>query len=92
MARYKGRVSPKTIGRDFPHIVEIAVPLGGLGAQLDAMHYFHEARGIKACLGRGRHEENLDYLRWYFTSPKMAAAFAAEFGGTYLRRLPRMLS
>jgi hypothetical protein len=85
VARYKGRISPKAIERDFPHIVEIAVPPGGLGAQLDAMHYFHEARGIKAYLGRERHEENLDYLRWYFTSPKMAAAFAAEFGGTYLR-------
>ena len=60
------------------------MPPGGLGAQLDAMHYFHGARGIKACLGRGRHEENLDYLRWYFTSPKMAADFAAEFGGTHL--------
>jgi hypothetical protein len=84
MARYKGRVSPKAIERDFPHVVEIAVPPGGLGAQLDAMHYFHEARGVKACIGLGRREENLDYLRWYFTSPKMAAAFAAEFGGTYL--------
>ena len=51
---------------------------------VDAMHYFHTARGIKACLGRGRREENLDYLRWYFTSPTTANAFAAEFGGTYL--------
>jgi hypothetical protein len=84
VARYKGRMSPKAIERDFRHVVEIAVPLGGLGAQLDAMHYFHEARGIKACLGTGRHEKNLDYLRWYFTSPKMAADFAAEFGGTHL--------
>jgi hypothetical protein len=84
VARYKGRMSPKAIERDFPHVVEIAVPPGGLGAQLDAMHYFHATRGIKACLGRGRREKNLDYLRWYFTSPKMAAAFAAEFGGTYL--------
>ena len=85
MARYKGRMSQKAIERDYPHVVEIAVPQGGLGAQLDAMHYFHEARGVKACIGLGRREENLDYLRWYFTSPKMAAAFAAEFGGTYLR-------
>jgi hypothetical protein len=85
VARCKGRMSPKTIERDFPHVVEIAVPPGGLGAQLDAMHYFHGTRGIKACLGRGRREDNLDYLRWYFTSRTTAAAFAAEFGGTYLR-------
>ena len=85
MTRYKGRMSPKAIERDFPHVVEIAVPPGGLGAQLDAMHHFHGARGIKACLGRGRREDNLDYLRWYFTSRTTAASFAAEFGGTYLR-------
>jgi hypothetical protein len=84
MARYKGRVSPKAIERDFPHVVEIAVPPCGLGKRLDDMHAFHAARGVKACLGLGRREDNLDYLRWYFTSPTTAAAFAAEFGGTYL--------
>ena len=35
MARYKGRTSAKNIESDFPHIVEIAVPLGGLGQQLN---------------------------------------------------------
>jgi hypothetical protein len=63
--------------------VEIAVPLG---AQLDAMHYFHEARGIKPCLGRGRYERNRDYLRWYFTRPTVAEAFVAEFGGTLIEK------
>ena len=29
--RYKGRPSAKTIARDFPFIVELAVPLGGYG-------------------------------------------------------------
>ena len=53
MTRYKGRMSPKAIEREFPHVVEIAVPPGGLGAQLDAMHYFRRARGIEACLGLG---------------------------------------
>jgi len=31
MSRYKGRSSAKTVERDFPHIVEMAVPLGGFG-------------------------------------------------------------
>ena len=83
MARYKGRMSPKAIEREFSHVVEIAVPPSGLGARLDAMHYFHTARRIAPCLGRGRREDNLDYLRWYFTSRTTAAAFAAEFGGTH---------
>src|SRR5450759_5998921 len=57
VARYKGRMRPKTIERTFPHVVEIAVPPGGLGAPLDAMHYFHGASGIQALLGRGRRED-----------------------------------
>ena len=85
MARYKGRLRSKTFKRAFPHIVEVAVPRGGLGKRLDAMHTFHAERGIEACLGRGRREENLSFLRWYFTSPTTAEAFASEFHGLYLR-------
>lgn len=44
MRRYKGRASAKTIG--FPYVVEILVPLGGLGKQLNAMHKFHTQRGM----------------------------------------------
>jgi hypothetical protein len=65
MTRYKGRMSQKAIEREFPHVVEIAVPQGGLGAQLDVMHHFHRESGIQACLGLGRREEGRDYLRRY---------------------------
>ena len=44
--RYKGRPSGKTIARDLPFIVEIAMPAGGLGKRLNAMHAFHNQRGI----------------------------------------------
>ena len=79
--RYKGRISQKAIEREFPHVVEIAVPPGGLGAQLDAMHYFHRARGIEACLGLGSRDEGHDYLRWYFTRPAAANAFCGRVRG-----------
>jgi hypothetical protein len=79
-------MSQKAIEREFHHVVEIAVPPGGLGAQLDAMHHFHRARGIEACLGLGRRDEGLDHLRWYFTRPTAAEAFAAEFGGTLIEK------
>jgi hypothetical protein len=89
MTRYKGRTSQKAIEREFPHVVEIAVPPRGLGAQLDAMHHFHRARGIQACIGLGRRDGNRDgnrdYLRWYFTRPAAANAFATEFGGTEIK-------
>jgi hypothetical protein len=84
MSRYKGRPGHKTIERDFPHVVEVAVPPGGLGKRLDAMHDFHAERGISACLGRGRHEDGKDHLRWYFSEARTAVSFAAEFGGTRL--------
>jgi hypothetical protein len=84
MTRYKGRMSQKAIEREFPHVVEIAVPPGGLGAQLDAMHYSHGARGIEACLGLGRRDKGHDYLRWYITRPAAADAFAVEFGGNLI--------
>jgi hypothetical protein len=44
MSRYKGRASPKSLERNFPHIVEMRVPLGGFGAKLDAMHEWHTKR------------------------------------------------
>ena len=84
MTRYKGRMNQKAIEREFSDVVEIAVPPGGVGAQLDAMHYFHRAKGIHACLGLGRRDEGRDYLRWYFTRQTVADAFAAEFGGTII--------
>jgi hypothetical protein len=82
MARYKGRSGSKAIGRDFPHIVEIVVPPGGLGKQLDAMYDWHRERGIEAHRGSGRREEGRDIIRWCFADEKTAANFAAAFGKT----------
>jgi hypothetical protein len=83
MARYKGRRS--TFKREFPHIVEVAVPPRGLGKRLDSMHTFHTERGIKACIGRGRRKDSQDYIRWYFADATIAASFAVEFGGTLMK-------
>jgi hypothetical protein len=79
MARYKGRLTPKSIERDFPHVVEIAVPLGGLGKTLDAMYEFHRRYGIQAKLGRDRHDDGRDYIRWRFADAEIAKSFAAVF-------------
>jgi hypothetical protein len=46
MPRYKGRASAKEIEKDFPHIVEMRVPLGGFGSKLNAMHRWHKTRCI----------------------------------------------
>jgi hypothetical protein len=81
MSRYKGRTISKSIERDFPFIVEIAVPPSGLGKTLDAMYVFHARHGIQAQRGRSRRDEDgRDYIRWCFADREIAAAFAAEFG------------
>jgi hypothetical protein len=82
MSRYKGRSGAKSVERKFPHIVEMAVPLGGFGKRLDDMHEWHRARDIEPRHGRGRHEDECDFIRWCFADPNIAAAFAAAFGGT----------
>ena len=85
MSRYKGRTSPKSIERDFPHIVETIVPLGGLGKTLDAMFEFHTRNGIRAINSTGRRDENgRNYIRWCFADREIAAAFAAEFSAKVL--------
>ena len=81
MTRYKGRSNVNAIERDFPHIVEMAVPLNGFGKRLDAMYEWHRAHGIEARRGTGRREEGQDFIRWCFADQKNAADFAASFGG-----------
>jgi hypothetical protein len=80
MTRYKGRQSAKFVEQDFPHFVDMVVPLGGLDKRLDAMYEFHARHGIVAKRGHGRRDENgRDYIRWCFDDPELAAAFAQEF-------------
>jgi uncharacterized protein CbrC (UPF0167 family) len=83
MPRYKGRASAKEIEKDFPHTVEMRVPLGGLGSKMNAMHQWHEARGIRAIHSTGRRDENnRDYIRWCFADPAAAKEFADTFNDT----------
>jgi hypothetical protein len=73
VARYKGRLSSKSIERDFPHIVEITVPAGGLGKQLDAMYDWHRERGVEVHRGGGRREEGRDIIGPVLTKPCVEA-------------------
>lgn len=77
MARYKGQITPRMNERTFPHLVDIVVPPGGLGARLDAMHDWLRARSIPARHGRG----GLNAVRWCFSDPAVADDFARKFDG-----------
>jgi hypothetical protein len=82
MTRYKGRANAKAVERDFPHFVDIVVPLGGLGSKLDAMYEFHTGHGIKPQRGHGRHDANGSVIRRCFADPAIAKSFATAFAAS----------
>ena len=68
----------RSIERDFPHIVEIAVRRGWGGTR-DAMKNFHARHGLQARPRFGRYKDGSRYVRWYFADPDLAEIFAAKF-------------
>jgi hypothetical protein len=47
MTLRKGEITARMNERDFPHIVELALPSGGFGRTLDAMYAFHSRQGTR---------------------------------------------
>jgi hypothetical protein len=84
MGRYKGQPSAKETAREFPFVVEIMTPEGGLGRRLDDMHQFHRHRRITDNRIPRRRDEEHDYIRWCFKDLAIAEAFAAQFSGTLI--------
>jgi hypothetical protein len=82
MNRYKGQLRASRIEQEFPHHVDIIVPLGGLGTRLDAMYEFHTQHGIKPQRGHGTHTADGAVIRWYFADCATAEAFAEQFRAT----------
>ena len=87
VTRYKGRQSAKAF-EDFPHVVDIVIPSGGLGPQLNAMYAFHARHGIEPKRGQWRSADGGgSVIRWCFAEQAVAGAFASEFNAkTYLAR------
>jgi hypothetical protein len=80
MSRYHGQVRTRIIERDFQHIIEVVIPLGGLGKTLDAMYEFHVWYGIKAKRSLGRRDESgRNCVRFCFADPVIAKEFANAF-------------
>jgi hypothetical protein len=71
-----------TTERDFPHIIEIDLPLTGLDVRLSrAIRIFHQLNNIAPHFGRTRTKKDHHYCRWCFADPALADAFHAQFGG-----------
>jgi aspartate/methionine/tyrosine aminotransferase len=74
--------SPENIEREFPHIVEMAVPR--LGKRLDAVNSWLQQRGVQAHQGRHQQKHGQDYFRWCFADAATAADFRDAFGGSII--------
>jgi len=64
---------------DFPHLVELPLPPGGLGEGDLAIAAFHKGRGITPRFGRPRRESCVTLC---FADAADADAFHHRFGGT----------
>jgi hypothetical protein len=78
--------------RDFPHVVELALPPGGFRGRSSEFEAFHRELGIPIRRGRGRHEAEQFHVRFCFPHATAADAFRDRFGGerlTYTPQKPR---
>ena len=80
MTRYK------SIEQQFPYVVEMMVPLGGLRGKRDAINDFHARHGIKRHAKRGRYKDGSQHIRWCFADQEIAEAFAVKFAKVRLKR------
>ena len=87
MNRRKGEVTGHMNERDFPHLVELALPPGGFqDLEFDA---FHRERGIPIHCGSGHREAGRFYFRFCFPSAALALAFRDRSGAERLTYAPR---
>ena len=70
--------------RNYPHIVELALPAGGFGSALDTFDAFHRERGLENRRGRRQRRDEQEFVRWCFGDRSDAEAFAKRFGGVVI--------
>ena len=92
MSRRKVEITGLMNERDFPHVVELALPPGGFRSRSSEFEAFHRELGIPIRRGRGRYETEQFYVRFCFPHTTAADAFRDRFGGerlTYTPQKPR---
>jgi hypothetical protein len=65
--------------RDYPDMVELLLPSGGLRSRSDEMHSFRRERSIKQRRGRGSYADGQFYVRFCFADSADADAFRYRF-------------
>jgi hypothetical protein len=78
MTRRKREIVGLTNERDFPHVVELALPPGGFRNVFLEIDAFHRARRIPVRRGRSRHEAEQFHVRFCFPNAATADAFREQ--------------
>jgi hypothetical protein len=84
MTHRKREIIGLTNERDFPHLVELALPPEGFRGVLLEIDAFHRDRRIPVRRGRNRQEVKQVYIRFCFPDAATADAFRNRFGGECL--------
>jgi len=84
----KREIIRHTNERDFPHLVELALPPEGFRSVLLEIDAFHRDRRIPVRRGQNRHEVKQVYIRFCFPDAATADAFRNRFGGECLTYAP----
>ena len=86
--RRKSEFVRRTNERDFPHLVELVLPLEGFRSVLLEIDAFHRERHIPVRRGRSRYEVKPFYIRFCFPDIATSDAFRNRFGGECLSYAP----
>ena len=90
MTRRKREIVGLTNERDFPHLVELALPPGGFRSVFLEIDAFHRDRRIPVRRGRSRQTRSTNfYIRFCFPDAATADAFRNRFGGECLTAVKR---
>jgi len=75
--------------RNFPFVVQIAVPDDGFGSKLDAINAWHRYSNNKQRRGRPQSLGEKKFWRWCFKDFETADKFRTRFGGEVVSGPPK---
>src|SRR5499427_9707458 len=88
MTRRKRETIGRMNERDFPHLVELALPPKAFRSVFLEIDAFHRERRIPVRRGQSRHEAKQSYIRFCFPDAATADGFRNRFGGECLTHAP----
>ena len=88
MTRRKREIIGLRNERDFPYLVELALPPEGFRSVFLEIDAFHRERRIPVRRGRSRYDVKPFYIRFCFPDTATADAFRNRFAGECLTHAP----